>query len=42
MVLRTVAPNHMWGREMSSMYWARPSTFARPSFRGGEWPTILG
>src|SRR5271168_4216047 len=42
MVLRTVAPNHMLGREISSIYWARPKTLAAPSLRGGEWPTIWG
>src|SRR5215469_11030731 len=42
MVLRTVAPNHMSGRLMSSTYWVRPRTLAAPSLRGGEWPTIWG
>src|SRR5258705_7118737 len=41
-VLRTVAPNHMPGRVMSSTYWARPRTLAAPSLRGGDWPTIWG
>src|SRR6201747_2822915 len=40
MVLRTVAPNHMPGRLMSSTYWARPRTLSRPSLRMGELPTI--
>src|SRR4051812_34077197 len=38
MVERTVAPYHMPGRVMSSTYWARPVTLARPSLRGGEVP----
>ena len=35
MVLRTVAPNHMPGRVMSSTYWALPRTLAGPSLRMG-------
>ncbi len=42
MELRTVAPNHMPGRVMSSTYWARPRTLAVPSLRMGELPTIWG
>src|SRR5260370_6987868 len=42
MVLRTVAPNHMPGRVMSSTYWARPRTLAAPSLRRGDCPTICG
>src|ERR1700733_16039549 len=40
MELRTVAPNHMLGRVMSSMYRARPRTLSLPSLRMGELPTI--
>src|ERR1017187_2754497 len=40
MVERTVAPYHMPGRVMSSTYWARPVTLARPSLRMGEVPTM--
>src|SRR5258708_6860470 len=40
MVERTVAPYHMPGRVMSSTYCARPVTFARPSLRMGEEPTM--
>lgn len=40
MVERTVAPCHMSGRVMSSMYCAAPSTLARPSLRGGEVPRM--
>src|SRR5580704_10651267 len=40
MELRTVAPNHMLGRVMSSTYRARPRTLSLPSLRIGELPTI--
>lgn len=40
MVERTVAPNHMSGSVMSSTYWARPVTLARPSLRIGDVPTM--
>ena len=40
MVERTVAPYHMPGRVMSSTYWARPVTLARPSLRMGDVPTM--
>src|ERR1700678_3389230 len=40
MVERTVAPYHMPGRVMSSTYWARPRTLARPSLRMGDVPTM--
>jgi hypothetical protein len=37
---RTVAPNHIPGSERSSMYFASPSTLARPSLRRGEEPRM--
>src|SRR5438105_4889331 len=37
---RTVAPYHIPGSEISSTYWARPVTLARPSLRIGEVPRI--
>ena len=40
MVERTVAPYHMPGSVMSSTYWARPVTLARPSLRMGDVPTM--
>src|ERR1039458_6754630 len=40
MVERTVAPYHMPGRVMSSTYWARPVTLARPSLRIGDVPIM--
>src|SRR5580704_15993255 len=40
MVERTVAPYHMPGRVMSSTYWARPVTLARPSLRMGDVPMM--
>ena len=40
MVERTVAPYHMPGRVMSSTYWARPVTLARPSLRMGDVPRM--
>jgi hypothetical protein len=42
MVERTVAPCHMPGSEMSSMYCAAPSTLARPSLRRGDAPRMEG
>src|SRR5262245_31604141 len=38
-VLRTVAPWSIFGKEMSSIYLALPVTFSTPSMRGGELPT---
>src|SRR5580700_5621330 len=36
--LRTVAPKIMPGNFRSSMYFARPVTFSRPSLRGTDFP----